>query len=1006
MSVSDALQNYLQSVMQITGADGTTLCLASELDRQTFFLFHAGSLPPLPELEGVQSASDFYTATTFASVSNVEKEKPIVHCRSSSARGGYLLGIDLQRIRLLSAKKVGATRPNRRRQSLTEHAVDDTEHGVIWLGLRYSDTNKADFVTKHGNNLKEFTAEPPVSADEGLIWTLALGGYMAWEAHRLSLLQQDSISQLPGRIEFQACLRREHEKAVRENHSLGLILVNPDEFGLINHRLGQKTGDAALREVAERLSSNLRRSDHVFRYGGAVFVVIMPTTERSVVNAVAEKLRQTLTKHAYVNGAAHFAFSIGAAVCDDAGEGEMVVGPNELLHRADKALNVAKLSGGARTVCWHPDGIHQGIGNLDRLSGIFTADTEKDYRNMLLLWDTITVISSWFEAEAIAREFVDRVGSVFKPDRVALFVNRKSEKSQLLAANRRQPNSVDRVSDRNELSLSVEQKNLLSDAQEHKRTERLRFENGRAGLVSNGDNRACIAYAIPLLARDECLGSLYLEGPEERLKLDTSDLIFLDALASQIGVALDRAALIYRWKQDKERESQRLRQEVKELRQAIQHSRMVYRSSQMEGLLDTFRKVAPTDVTVLITGESGTGKEMLARTLHDLSARQDKAFVTVDCGAIAQSLMDTELFGHVKGAYTGAQATAPGRITQAEGGTLFLDEIGEVPLEIQTKLLRFLQEKEITPVGGTQPVSIDVRIVAATNRDLAVEVANGRFRGDLYYRLQVVTVIAPPLRQRPDDILPLAEHFLDRFSKDYGKNALVLDQSAETALLEYAWPGNVRELQHRILQAVVMSDKDQIGWGELRLPANATPQVNGQGALSHSQQTVSASATRESVEPALSGNQSGKNPWVELREALKQQVSNVLAVEGAAVPLGRWLADDLVLTADQEANNTASRASSALGMAETTFRRRLEKVKREYQSGLIVRSSDWSAIPPILTNLIVSNDLSTEEKLFDRARSVLLEEVVARVKQDTTRGSALMGVTTPTYRRWTTSLQL
>jgi len=994
--------------MQITGADAASLCLASELDRQTFFLLHGGNLSPLPELDGVKSAAEHYAEMMSDPFAGTASDEPVVRFQPSSVAGGYLLGIDIHRMRLVSAKKEASSQPDRRSEGQSGLVISDVNHGMIWLGLRYDAASKPDFVSKCGNSLKAFSTKHPMSADEGAIWTLALGGYMAWEAHRLSLLQQDSISQLPGRIEFQACLRREYEKAAREHHSLGLILVNPDEFGLINHRLGQQTGDAALREVAERLSGNLRRSDQVFRYGGAVFVVIMPTAGLSVVNTLAEKLRQTLTQHAYVNGAAHFAFSIGAAVCEDcAGDGASTAGPTELLHQADQALNVAKLSGGARTVCWHTDGIQQGIGHLDRLSGIFTADTEKDYRNMLLLWDTITVISSRLEREAIAREFVDRVGSTFKPDKVALFVNQGAEKLQLLAANRLQPNNLERVSDRLELSISIDQKKLLNDAQQHRRTERLRFEGGRAGLVSNG-GKPSIAYAIPLQARNECLGSLYLEGPEEVLKLDTSDLIFLDALASQIGVALDRAALIYRWKQEKERESERLRQEVQELRQAIQHGRLVYRSSQMEGVLDTLRKVAPTDVTVLISGESGTGKEMLARTLHDLSARQDRAFVTIDCGAIAQSLMDTELFGHVKGAYTGAQGSAPGRIMQADGGTIFLDEIGEVPLEIQSKLLRFLQEKEITPVGGVQPVSVDVRIVAATNRDLANEVAKGRFRSDLYYRLQVVTVIAPPLRERPDDILPLAEHFLERFAKDYGKNTLSLDQSAETALLDYSWPGNVRELQHRILQAVVMSDKDEIGWGDLRLPINTSPQAKGQSILPPAEEPVSIPSNRGVTEPALTvtgANQSGNNPWIVLREALKHQVSSVLATDGVSVPLGRWLADDLVLIADQEANSTASRASTALGMAETTFRRRLEKVKREYQAGLIVRSSDWSALPPILTNLITSKHSSIGEKLFERARWVLLEEVVARVHQDSARGSALMGVTTPTYRRWTSSLQ-
>jgi transcriptional regulator with GAF, ATPase, and Fis domain len=490
--------------------------------------------------------------------------------------------------------------------------------------------------------------------------------------------------------------------------------------------------------------------------------------------------------------------------------------------------------------------------------------------------------------------------------------------------------------------------------------------------------------------------------------LDASDLIFLDALANQIAVALDRAELASRWAQEKERESQRLRAEVQELRQTLRPIRLLYQSPQMEGVLEILRKVAPTDVTVLITGESGTGKEMLARTVHELSARSDRPFVTVDCGAIAQSLMDAELFGHVKGAYTGAHGAAPGRIIQAEHGTLFLDEVGEIPLEVQTKLLRFLQEKEITPVGGTRAQRVDVRIVAATNRDLAGEVARGNFRSDLYYRLQVVTATAPPLRERPADILHLARYFLERFSAEYGRHARVLTPEAEHALLNHPWPGNVRELQHRILQAVVMSEHTEIDRQELHLAgaATATPVANAGSAAPDADTAGQSSRSPAPMQPQATASVAGpgdahSSPWTALRSALQSQVTIALENNNAPVPLGRWLAEDLVLAADRVANGTASRASSVLGMAETTFRRRLEKVKREFEAGLLARTREWSAIQPVLSRLILAGNPANDENLFERTRRVLLEEVVARVQNNRVLGSALMGVTAPTYRRWT-----
>lgn len=202
--------------------------------------------------------------------------------------------------------------------------------------------------------------------------------------------------------------------------------------------------------------------------------------------------------------------------------------------------------------------------------------------------------------------------------------------------------------------------------------------------------------------------------------MDSSDLVFLNGIANQVALALDRANLAANWKREQEREKSRLKQELRGLRQAMGHSKFAFQSPQMQAVFDTLRRIGPIDATVLIEGESGTGKEVLARALHELSRRHKGPFVTVDCGAIAKSLLESELFGYVKGAFTGAESDSRGRIVQADGGTLFLDEIGELPLDIQSKLLRFVQEKEITPVGASKPRSVDIRIVAATGHLLGV----------------------------------------------------------------------------------------------------------------------------------------------------------------------------------------------------------------------------------------------------------------------------------------------
>ncbi len=237
----------------------------------------------------------------------------------------------------------------------------------------------------------------------------------------------------------------------------------------------------------------------------------------------------------------------------------------------------------------------------------------------------------------------------------------------------------------------------------------------------------------------------------------------------------------------------------------------------MLAMLDAVKRLAPTTATVLLTGESGTGKEVVARTLHDLSPRRSHAFVAVNCAALAESLLDSELFGHERGAFTGADKQRRGRFELADGGTLLLDEVGEMSPALQAKLLRVLQERQVVRVGGSATVSVDVRVIAATHRDLSAAVTAGSFREDLYYRLAVVPIHLPPLRERRADILLLARHFLDVLGRRHGRHGLHCDSAGEVALLAHDWPGNVRELHNAIERAVVLTTGSVIGADDLTL---------------------------------------------------------------------------------------------------------------------------------------------------------------------------------------------
>jgi formate hydrogenlyase transcriptional activator len=325
-----------------------------------------------------------------------------------------------------------------------------------------------------------------------------------------------------------------------------------------------------------------------------------------------------------------------------------------------------------------------------------------------------------------------------------------------------------------------------------------------------------------------------------------ADLAFLQLVANQVAVAVENALAFEQIEELKEKLEKEKVYLEEEIRTEHNFEEIVGENAALRRVLKQVETVAPTPSTVLIRGESGTGKELIARALHFLSPRRERTFVKLNCAAIPTGLLESELFGHEKGAFTGAINQKVGRFELAHQGTLFLDEVGDIPLELQPKLLRVLQEQEFERLGGTKTTRVDVRLVAASNRDLAQMVAAGTFRNDLYYRLNVFPVLLPPLRQRKDDIPLLVRHFAQKFARRMGRRVESIPAEAMDALVAYPWPGNIRELENVIERAVILSPGPELHVLVADLQAASPPSPAPAGTV-----TTLADAEREQILRAL-----------------------------------------------------------------------------------------------------------------------------------------------------------
>ena len=688
--------------------------------------------------------------------------------------------------------------------------------------------------------------------------------------------------------------------------SLCQMLISPD--GVEGFE-----ADKIIEKLSRQFDQYVRSTDLVSVFAGSLLSVSMPSTSIQEGEQIAKALLLEISNNPSISGKNHFSVGLAYSTVGDKQ-------PIELFRRTTMALNNALNTGGNKVVVWNED-FEKAIAN--RTNEI---QMERESHNVLLLWNVMNVLSRAEDAEAMCQGFCEHMFHFFNFNRIAL-LSRKNESMVAITAFVQGEGEVSSVSD---LGLSAAEFQLIDSLMSDGSGDAKR---DRTWLFDLGNERV-----------------LFLDPVDAKERAQTE---FLKTLVAYFSAGISRFDLV---------------PEAEPADNFFRIGDLVYRSPQLGSIIESVKLVAPTDATVLITGDTGTGKEMFAKYVHDLSPRHDKPFIIVDCGAIVGSLIESELFGHVRGAFTGADKNFSGRLKEADGGTVVLDEIGELPLDVQVKLLRFVQDREITPVGSTGYLTVDTRIIAATNKDLKTMVEEGTFREDLYYRLNVFAIETPRLKDRQEDILLLAKHYLNFYSRHYGKGTLGFSADAEQAMLQHEWPGNVRELINVVNRAVILCKESLVNQIHLGL--------------------FSKTESTPAVKPA------GQVPS---REKIHEVIERSLALKPDIPPIGLWLEEDLILVCIEDNSGVLNRAANCLGMPETTLRRKVGRLKDTYGNSVPARPTGWFDVNSMLVELV---SLSKERRIpvLDLASEVLTKEMKSRniLRQD---GARLMGVSVPTYRK-------
>ena len=761
-----------------------------------------------------------------------------------------------------------------------------------------------------------------------------------------------------------------------QENSMAMSMIHCQSYERSTGNLSEKEASVLLSQIADEIQSVIREQDQVLRLSNTIFTVALLLDSEKEAQFVSNKITQHLEQK--FNGP-HVLLDIKVGISfvdDEEPNNDDIDKATVLFTRAEQALNAAIASDNTALIVWDRMRFTLNEEQFGYLGGIFTSDSVSNYRNMLLLWDVTSIIADQSSFERLIQLVIQRLVNTFDFKVVGLW--QKAASSFCF--------SIDAES-----QVQIIQKEQLSVANEIQACQAtLKTPQTFEKTTINGD----FLYLIPLEQDpDMCF---FIQANKAKFVMTQDAEVLLKGIIRQIEKAHRRCQLESELNERLTAQNSELVNELSTLKQGLSSTALIYQSTQMEKVVKQTKRAAMADTTILVTGESGTGKERLIHAIHKLGPRSEKPIVIVDCGSIPETLIESELFGYVKGAFTGAQKNAIGKVEEADGGILVLDEIGELPLSMQPKLLRFVQEKHFSPVGDAKLRKVDVKIVAVTNRDLEKEVEYGNFRKDLYFRLNVVTLKNPPLRERKGDVALLAQHFLNKFSKQFEVDKKYLSRDTLQAMEAYQWPGNIRELENKLMQAVLLSEDTEITIEQLELSDSHHLLDSSQVSSSHEDVKKGDVGLIEVIQSESQEYDSSKNILENISDAVSRVCQEVTSSpKFLHFCIGNLIEIELLLLCYQSVEGNVRLLSTRLGVPASTARRRINKLLLEITSNSASERPDsWYLITQYL-KAIADGEVVVPDT-FNNLKLAVLKGLLAQGLPNMSMVAGMLGVSEPT----------